>query len=421
MMTFRIFTFDQRCTQAMQQVRRLYLSKPEWEKDVREGKTFGVLVWEGGYLAAFSGTLGGKTIQPGFVPPVFDLQHPGSYFLQEEAVISAINRRLASEQVTPREICELRHERKIRSHALQQWLFSQYIFLNIKGGQATLAQLFGNVRIPSGAGDCCAPKLLQEAFRRGIRPLAVAEWNSRDDSFTPPCTTRCRPILMHMLDGMEYEPDPRMTAYMAVADKMQTLYSDEHILVVNKPSGLLSVPGREFYPSVQSITGCLPAHRLDQDTSGIMLLARDAATLANLQRQFEHRTVHKQYQALLQHEMQAGSEGEITLPLRPDFDNLPHQVADPVHGRRAHTHYTVKENINGHAHLILTPHTGRTHQLRVHCAHPQGLDNPILGDRLYGIPDAQLMLHASYLEFQHPVSGETTKISCIPEWSAHQG
>ena len=226
---------------------------------------------------------------------------------------------------------------------------------------------------------------------------------------------------MHMLDGMEYEPDPRMTAYMAVADKMKTLYSDEHILVVNKPSGLLSVPGREFYPSVQSITGCLPAHRLDQDTSGIMLLARDAATLANLQRQFEHRTVHKQYQALLQHEMQAGSEGEISLPLRPDFDNLPHQVADPVHGRRAHTHYTVKENINGHAHLILTPHTGRTHQLRVHCAHPQGLDNPILGDRLYGIPDAQLMLHASYLEFQHPVSGETTKISCIPEWSAHQG
>ena len=119
--------------------------------------------------------------------------------------------------------------------------------------------------------------------------------------------------------------------------------------------------------------------------------------------------------------MQAGSEGEITLPLRPDFDNLPHQVADPVHGRRAHTHYTVKENINGHAHLILTPHTGRTHQLRVHCAHPQGLDNPILGDRLYGIPDAQLMLHSSYLEFQHHVSGETTKISCIPEWSAHQG
>lgn len=421
-MAFHIYTLDPLCIPAMQQVRRMYQSNPAWRKDVTEGKTFGVLVWEGGYLAAFSGTLGGKTIQPGFVPPIFDNQHPDSRFLQEEAAITSINQRLASPQVTPSEICDLRHERKVRSQALQQWLFAQYTFLNIKGRQATLPQLFGTARIPSGAGDCCAPKLLQEAFRRHIRPLAIAEWNSCDDRFTPPCTTRCRPILTHMLEGLDHEPDPRMTQYMATAGNIKTLYQDRHLLIIDKPSGLLSVPGREFYPSVQSITSWQPAHRLDQDTSGIMLLARDTAILANLQRQFEHRTIRKQYQAILQHRMQAGSSGEITLPLRPDLDDLPHQTVDHIHGRQAQTRYYVQGNTDGHAHVILTPHTGRTHQLRVHCAHPEGLDNPILGDRLYGTEGTahRLMLHASSIEFTHPASGETVKISSTPEWSDPQ-
>ena len=417
-MAFRIYTFDKRCLAAMQEVRRTYLSNTAWQEDVSEGKTFGVLIWEGGYLAAFSGTLGGKTVQPGFVPPIFDIRQPGCHFVQEEAAITAINQRLASPEVTPRKVCDLRHERKVRSQALQQWLFSQYTFLNIKGQEATLPQLFGNTRIPSGAGDCCAPKLLQEAFRRHIRPLAIAEWNSRDDSFTPPCATRCRPILRHMLDGLDPEPDPRMSQYMDTAKKLEILYQDRFLLIVNKPSGLLSVPGREFYPSVQSITGWQPAHRLDQDTSGVMLLARGTATLANLQRQFEQRAVHKQYQAILQHQMPTGCCGEITLPLRPDLDNLPHQTVDNIHGRQAQTKYQVLENTDGHAHVILSPRTGRTHQLRVHCAHPQGLDNPILGDRLYGDESSaeRLMLHASSLQFINPVSGETIKISCTPEW-----
>ncbi len=422
----------------MEQVRAYYMSVPQWQRDIAEGKMFGVLIYEGTecpfpsqdtttpmpegltFLAAFSGALGGSTCQPGFVPPIFDIQQgEGRYFLKEEAEISAINHYLDSGQATPREVCDLRHERKERSRALQRWLFSRYRISNVGGESSDLLSIFAPTVPPGGAGDCCAPKLLQEAFRRGIRPLAVAEWNSVDGQFCPPCTGRCRPILGYMLLGLDAEQDPRMADYELLVKQLKTIWEDDNLLVVHKPSGLLSVPGKEFLPSVESITGCLSVHRLDQDTSGLLVLAKNTQVQSALRLQFEQHRVEKRYEAVLEHEMPVGSEGDIRLPLRPDIDNRPRQIADPVQGKSAMTHYRVLENISGHAHLWLYPHTGRTHQLRVHCA--EGLGNPILGDRLYGhstpnaaatgSPAPRLMLHAGLLSFEHPVTGEKMQFS----------
>ena len=420
----KLYSLDERCVPAIKRVREYYLSVPEWRKDVEEGKMFGVLIYEDSvssgeeplpFLAAFSGTLGGKTCQPGFVPPVFDIQGEGRYFLEEEAEISAINRYLDSGQATPREVCDLKHERKERSRALQRWLFARYSVSNISGEKSSLLDIFAPAVPPGGAGDCCAPKLLQEAFRRGIRPLAIAEWNSADNEFYPPCTGRCRPILAHMLKGLDAESDPRLEEYNRLVGKLKMVYEDDVFVVVNKPSGLLSVPGKEFLPSVESITGCLSVHRLDQDTSGLLVLAKSLAVQAELRRQFEQREVQKRYEAILEREMPVGEEGEIRLPLRPDIENRPRQIVDMAHGKSALTRYKVIGNADGHAHLQLVPHTGRTHQLRVHCAEAFG--NPILGDRLYGREVAsRLMLHAGELSFTHPKTGERLCFTCTPEW-----
>ncbi|MDE5561307.1 MAG: RluA family pseudouridine synthase [Bacteroidaceae bacterium] len=420
----KIYSLDERCFPAMEQVKAYCRSRPEWQKDVTEGKTFGVLVYEGTeppfpaqpssvpmpqgltFLAAFSGTLDGHTCQPGFVPPVFDIMGEDRYFIEEEAGITAINRYLESGQPSPREVCELRHERKVRSRALQRWLFSRYRVCNALGEWAELSELFAPSVPPGGAGDCCAPKLLQAAFLRGIRPLAVAEWNSSDGLFRPPCTGRCRPILAHMLKGLEAEADPRLATYNRLASALSVVYEDEWIVVVDKPSGLLSVPGKEFLPSAESLTGCLAAHRLDQDTGGLLLLARTVEVQTALRRLFEQRQVEKRYEALLEREMPVGEEGEIRLPLRPDVDCRPRQMVDMLHGKTALTKYRVLENVGGHARLSLHPYTGRTHQLRVHCA--EGLGNPVLGDRLYGHCAApRLMLQAVELSFVHPVTGVT--------------
>lgn len=420
----KLYSLDERCIPAIKRVREYYLSVPEWRKDVEEGKMFGVLIYEDSvssgeeplpFLAAFSGTLGGKTCQPGFVPPVFDIQGEGRYFLDEEAKISAINRYLDSGQATPREVCDLKHERKERSRALQRWLFARYSVSNISGEKSSLLDIFAPAVPPGGAGDCCAPKLLQEAFRRGIRPLAIAEWNSADNDFYPPCTGRCRPILAHMLKGLDAESDPRLEEYNRLVGKLKMVYEDDVFVVVSKPSGLLSVPGKEFLPSVESITGCLSVHRLDQDTSGLLVLAKSLAVQAELRRQFEQREVQKRYEAILEREMPVGEEGEIRLPLRPDIENRPRQIVDMAHGKSALTRYKVIGNTDGHAYLQLVPHTGRTHQLRVHCAEAFG--NPILGDRLYGREVAsRLMLHAGELSFTHTKTGERLCFTCTPEW-----
>ena len=402
----KIFTFDEACRPVMGAVTRRLKERPEWQAELRSGKTLGVLLYEGGFLAAFSGTLGGQTRQEGFVPPVFDLMQPGSYFLEEEAAISAINARLdflghpASEATE--EECRLRHERKQRSRALQDWLFRQYRFRNARGEERALPELVPLSQCQSGMGDCCAPKLLQEAYRRGLTPLAVAEWDAATGEFTPPCAGRCRPILQFMLQGLEVEPDPRLLESERLVPLLRTVYEDTLMAVVDKPSGLLSVPGKEFLPSVESVTGWTAVHRLDRDTSGLLLLAKNPAELSRLRRLFESRQVEKRYVALLEREMPLGAEYDIALPLCPDIFHRPRQTVSERYGKKALTHCRVEANIDGHALVHLIPHTGRTHQLRVHCAHLDGLNNPILGDPLYGTSffessSLRLMLHASYL------------------------
>lgn len=402
----KIFTFDEACRPAMSSVMMRLREQPQWQSELRGGKTLGVLLYEGGFLAAFSGTLGGQTRQEGFVPPVFDLMQPGSWFLEEEAAISAINARLDAlghpASAATEEECRLRFERKQRSRALQDWLFRQYRFLNALGEERALPDLVPLGQCQSGMGDCCAPKLLQEAYRRGLKPLAVAEWDAATGEFTPPCAGRCRPILRFMLRGLDVEPDPRLAESERLLPLLRTVWEDNRVMVVDKPSGLLSVPGKEFLPSVESVTGYTAVHRLDRDTSGLLLLAKNPAELSRLRRLFESRQVEKHYVALLEHAMPVGAEYEIALPLCPDIFRRPRQTVSERYGKKALTHCRVTANVDGHALVHLTPHTGRTHQLRVHCAHSGGLDNPILGDPLYGTPGCdtsatRLMLHASVL------------------------
>lgn len=424
----KIFTFDEACRPAIDSVMASLRAQPQWQAELCCGKTLGVLLHEGGFLAAFSGTLGGKTRQEGFVPPVFDLMQPGSWFLKEEAAISAINARLdalghpASEATE--EECLLRCERKRRSRALQDWLFRQYRFLNALGEERALPDLVPLNQCQSGMGDCCAPKLLQEAYRRGLTPLAVAEWDAATGVFTPPCAGRCRPILQFMLRGLDVEPDPRLAESERLVPLLHTVWENECMLVVDKPSGMLSVPGKEFLPSVESVTGHTAVHRLDRDTSGLLLLAKTPEDLSRLRRLFESRRVEKRYVALLEREMPVGAEYEIALPLCPDIGNRPRQMVSERYGKKALTHCRVMSNVDGHALVHLTPRTGRTHQLRVHCAHPEGLDNPILGDPLYGstagkMPASRLMLHASFLaidgrEFFSPSHWKLKyRLSCV--------
>jgi tRNA pseudouridine32 synthase/23S rRNA pseudouridine746 synthase len=401
----KIFTFDEACRPAMDSVMASLRAQPQWQAELRCGKTLGVLIYEGGFLAAFSGTLGGQTRQEGFVPPVFDPMQPGSWFLKEEAVISAINARIEflghPASAATEEECRLRCERKRRSRALQDWLFRQYRFLNALGEECVLPDLVPLNQCQSGMGDCCAPKLLQEAYRRGLTPLAVAEWDAATGVFMPPCTGRCRPILQFMLRGLDVEPDPRLAESERLVPLLRTVWEDERILVVDKPPGLLSVPGKEFLPSVESVTGYTAVHRLDRDTSGLLLLAKNPAELIRLRSLFESRQVEKRYVALLEHEMPVGMECDIALPLCPDIFCRPRQTVSERFGKKALTHCRVVANVDGHALVYLTPYTGRTHQLRVHCSHPKGLDNPILGDPLYGtsgdMSSSRLMLHASVL------------------------
>jgi tRNA pseudouridine32 synthase/23S rRNA pseudouridine746 synthase len=321
--------------------------------------------------------------------------------------------------VETRRLAELlRSERHQRSIALQQWLFRQFVFLNALGETKSLPELFYPAVPPSGAGECCAPKLLQAAYKNGLQPLCMAEfWIGAspmdevrlDGHYYPACNSKCRPILRHMLRGLNVEPNPLLASSSRALD-LRIIYKDSEMAVVSKPAGLLSVPGKDDQPSVQEIVrrmfpqaeGPLIVHRLDMDTSGLMLIALTEEKYHQLQNLFLHRHIHKVYHALLEREMLCGQEGYIDLPLRPNIDDRPRQLVDQKHGKPAQTHYRVLGNKDGHALVELRPITGRTHQLRVHCAHRLGLDNPIVGDRLYGKPAERLMLHAKRIEIRPP-------------------
>ena len=396
------------CRLAAEEVKREVARHEEWLQDIRQGKMMGVLVVEGGFLAAFSGTLCRKSTLPYFVPPVFDLH--GTYFEDEEHNISAM---------------PLGEERKQRSQALQQWLFRQFNFLNAEGNEASLLQIFGTKTPPSGAGECCAPKLLQYAYKHHLKPLCMGEfWMGmapkgeirEEGNFYPACQAKCKPILGWMLQGLDVEENPMHKAYEETCRQLRIVYEDQDIVVVDKPSGLLSVPGKDELPSVQDLLpGTYIVHRLDMDTSGLMVLARNKEAHKLIQEQFIHHTVQKRYSALLERSMEVGSKGRIDLPLCPNPYDRPRQMVHEKYGRRAITNYEVVGNHQGHALIHLWPETGRTHQLRVHMAHPDGLANPIVGDRLYGHNIGQrLMLWADYLAFRHPVLVDTRVFQLPP-------
>ena len=329
----------------------------------------------------------------------------------------------AEVEVFETEIERLKAERKTRSAALQQWLFKQFRMLNARGEERDLCNLFKDTvqkTPPAGAGECAAPKLLQYAYRNGWQPLAMAEfwWGDspkneirRHGYYYPACKGKCGPILKHMLQGLHVEKNPLETD-MHWGTELEIMYEDEWLSVVNKPAGMLSVPGKSDIDSVYGrvrrmypeATGPMVVHRLDMATSGLMLVAKTKEVHQNLQAQFKNRTVCKRYVAWLDGIVEK-KEGHIELPLRPDPEDRPRQVVDAVHGKPAVTDYTVLHYDSGRTFISFIPKTGRTHQLRVHSAHPLGLNAPIVGDELYGKRADRLYLHAEYLGFIHPVSG----------------
>ena len=289
-----------------------------------------------------------------------------------------------------------------------------------RGERRPLRALFAPGEPPSGAGDCAGPKLLGHAYRLGAAPLALAEfwWGAppaaggrRAGEFYPSCRGKCGPLLPFMLDGLAHAAAPVFGAAAVAADEPRVVFEDAWLVVVDKPCGLLSVPGRDARLHDSAITrlrarwpGATAVHRLDLDTSGLLVAAKDPATHAALQRAFARREVDKRYVAWLDGRV-AGDRGTVALALRVDLDDRPRQIVDPEHGRPAITEWCVVERAASRTRVELVPRTGRSHQLRVHAAHPLGLGAPIVGDRLYGRPAARLALHAEALAFCHPHTG----------------
>lgn len=330
-----------------------------------------------------------------------------------------------------RRISALKSERKTRSAALQQKLFEQFGMLNYWGEVKNLCEIFGQTvhkTPPAGAGECAAPKLLQQAYLHGWKPIAMAEFWWGDSPKTeirhhghyyPACKGKCEPILQHMLQGLQVEENPMLKRMQVPSQNLEIVYEDPWLSVINKPAGMLSVPGKEDAVSVYSLMreqypeadGPLTVHRLDMATSGLMLIAKTKRVHQNLQAQFKNRLVRKRYVALLEG-IVPKDKGTVDLPLCLNPLDRPRQMVHTEHGKPAITDYQVLERLDGkRTRIAFYPRTGRTHQLRIHAAHPLGLHCPIIGDELYGEKADRLYLHAEYLEFTHPITGETVRIT----------
>nr|WP_253908838.1 RluA family pseudouridine synthase [Corallococcus exiguus] len=314
--------------------------------------------------------------------------------------------------------------RRIVSRGFMKQFHDTYAITNARGETRPLRSLYGGAEPPSGAGDCAGAKLLAYAFAHGLQPVALAEfwWGTPPASggrvqgaFYPACRDKCGPLLPFMLKGLEVSAPRVFVPPPAPTPELSIVFEDAWLVVIDKPCGLLSVPGRDAslldsvltrlrarYPNA---TGPLLAHRLDLDTSGLLVAALDSRTHASLQRQFLHRDVAKRYVALIDGPVH-GDAGTITLPLRVDLDDRPRQIVDPIHGKPAVTDWEVLHRAASHTRVAFHPRTGRTHQLRVHAAHPQGLGAPIVGDPLYGHAGLRLHLHAETLSFVHPATGQ---------------
>ena len=330
-----------------------------------------------------------------------------------------------------KQIQELKAERKVRSAALQQQLFEQFRMLNYRGEVKTLRDIFEQTvhkTPPAGAGECAAPKLLQQAYLHHWKPIAMAEfwWGNSPKNeirhhgyYYPACKGKCEPILRHMLQGLEVEANPMQQEAEQGNEKLNIVYEDQWLLIINKPAGMLSVPGKERQTSIYDLArkaypeadGPMIVHRLDMATSGLLIIAKDKKTHQHLQAQFKNRSIRKKYIALLDG-IVPEDEGAIELPLCPNPLDRPRQMVDTQYGKPAITYYQVLERTDKYTRIAFYPHTGRTHQLRVHAAHPSGLHCSIIGDELYGKKDKRLYLHAESIEFTHPVNGQSM---CITE------
>ena len=518
-----------------------YLSEREdWREEIDKGKMFGVLIVENaqpasgapeiGYLAAYSGQIGGRSDWDDFVPAVFDYLQPDGYFKTHEAEISGINQsirkleanthmkeakglilqlqeerkhtiaayqekikkakakrdaRREAGSLNPEEeaemvkesqfmkaelrrlkkslsektsleteyeayqadILSLKQLRKTLSDALQQWLFSQFRMQNHEGESKDLLEIFRDAALrdypqatiatsriaalkmvpPAGSGECCEPKLLQYAYSLGYKPLQMAMfwWGESPKEeirhhlhFYPACNGKCKPILQWMLPASTFEP---AAVDLSLYNKVETLYEDREIAVIHKPEGLLSVPGKDAaQPSVYALmrskypeaTGPLIVHRLDMSTSGVMMIAKTEFAYHRLQKAFLNHQIQKKYVAIISGK-DIPEKGIISLPLMPDYLDRPRQIVDHELGKEAITEYEVLEPVDDfHLRIALYPKTGRTHQLRVHCAHQEGLNAPILGDPLYGNEKAaRLHLHAEEITFEHPLKGKKMTIT----------
>lgn len=518
-----------------------YLSEREdWREEIDKGKMFGVLIVENaqpasgapkiGYLAAYSGQIGGRSDWDDFVPAVFDYLQPDGYFKTHEAEISGINQsirkleanthmkeakglilqlqeerkhtiaayqekikkakakrdaRREAGSLNPEEeaemvkesqfmkaelrrlkkslsektsleteyeayqadILSLKQLRKTLSDALQQWLFSQFRMQNHEGESQDLLEIFRDAALrdypqatiatsriaalkmvpPAGSGECCEPKLLQYAYSLGYKPLQMAMfwWGESPKEeirhhlhFYPACNGKCKPILQWMLPASTFEP---AAVDLSLYNKVETLYEDREIAVIHKPEGLLSVPGKDAaQPSVYALmrskypeaTGPLIVHRLDMSTSGVMMIAKTEFAYHRLQKAFLNHQIQKKYVAIISGKV-IPEKGIISLPLMPDYLDRPRQIVDHELGKEAITEYEVLEPVDdSHLRIALYPKTGRTHQLRVHCAHQEGLNAPILGDPLYGNEKAaRLHLHAEEITFEHPLTGKKMTIT----------
>ena len=414
------------CEMAAKEVQAYIVNHVEIREDADNGKMFGVLVveYEGGqaYLAAYSGLLAGRNDWSFFVPPVYDAQQPDGHFKTTEREISLISHH--SPLIA-----------KKMSQDLQVWLFHQYQLLNARGEVKDLVDIWQSYYSrpklrqkfplpPGGTGDCCAPKLLQYAYQQGLKPVCMAEfwWGATTHTelrqhlnYYPACRGKCKPILTWMLQGLDVDPNPELQGVAHL--ELNTVYEDNDIVVVDKPSGMLSVPGRIDDYSVETVMrqrypDAMIVHRLDMGTSGLLIVAKSSEAYHPLQEQFIKHQVKKKYVAKVEDGRCKKEEvrGTISLPLRPDPMNRPRQMVDMEHGKRAVTDYEfLSDDL-----VALYPQTGRTHQLRIHCAHPDGLGRPIVGDELYGTKGERLMLHASEIWFVHPKTQEPMHLISQP-------
>ena len=330
-------------------------------------------------------------------------------------------------------ITALKQARKEKSNYLQQTLFSKYAFLNQQKELKNLLAIFDNpaIKPPAGSGECAAPKLLQYAFANNLTPIAMAEfwWGISPNSavrkhknYYPACQGRCKPILSHMLKGVEMDPNVLLDT-LSEKQELKIIYEDAVLIVVDKPAEFLSVPGKEIKDAVYTrikekyptATGPLIVHRLDMSTSGILVLTKTKEANKILQSQFINRTIKKRYVALLDGILPEDS-GKIQLPLRVDLDDRPKQLVDFTHGKAAETRWEVLRRENGKTRVHFYPISGRTHQLRVHAAHKNGLNTPIVGDDLYGKKENRLHLHAEFIEFLHPTTNKNISFTIPPEF-----